>query len=131
MIFEDTFQSNFCFVEYEAYDDNVNFYETIKENWKHSLNFVMSIIYKLFENETSISVETVLSDALYNEESEFNKRFHQKQIAFESIESIIASIDWVIKKKSTKRVEKKSESQSLMNMFDDALKVYEKLISMR
>jgi hypothetical protein len=53
----------------------------------------MSIIYKLFENETSISVETVLSDALYNEESEFNKRFHQKQIAFESIESIIASID--------------------------------------
>jgi hypothetical protein len=68
---------------------------------------------------------------MYEEESKFNKRFHQKQIVLSLSISIIDQIERTIKKKSQKRVSKKSESQSLVEMFDDAADVYEKSISMR
>jgi hypothetical protein len=91
----------------------------------------MSVIYELSKNEMTISVETVSLNALYDEEFEFNKRSHHEQIAFDLTEFTLVSMKRVTKKKSQKRIDKKSESQFLINMFDDALKAYEKSISIR
>jgi hypothetical protein len=93
----------------------------------------MSVIYEISKEEKPliVSIETVFIDALYEEESESNKRSHYEQIPSDSIELTLVSIKRVIKKKSQKRIEKKSESQSLIDMFDDALRAYEKLISVK
>jgi hypothetical protein len=94
----------------------------------------MSVTYEVSKERESliISIEAVSLNALYDEEFESNKRFHQEQIVVsDSAESILTSIERTVKKKSQKRVEKKFESQSLVDMFDDALSVYEKSISVR
>jgi hypothetical protein len=86
----------------------------------------MSIIYELFENEEiAISVETVSLNVMYEKKFESNKRSHHEQIMSDSTRLTFVSIERVIKKKSQKRIEKKSESQSLMSMFDDVLDAYE------
>ncbi len=126
LIFENTFQFNFCSIDFDAYDDSVNSYETIKKNSELFLNAAMSIIYELFENEEiAISVETVSLNVMYEKKFESNKRSHHEQIMSDSTRLTFVSIERVIKKKSQKRIEKKSESQSLMSMFDDVLDAYE------
>jgi hypothetical protein len=123
LIFEDISQSNFCSADFDAYDDNVISYEIIRENSKQtSFNSFMFVINEISEKKSLIvSVETVFINAFY-EEFESNKRSHQKQIMSDSTEFTLVSIERIIKKKSQKRVEKRSESQSLINMFDDVLK---------
>jgi sulfur relay (sulfurtransferase) DsrC/TusE family protein len=72
---------------------------------------------------------------MYEEESDSNKRFHQKSVVlFVSIfivDHIVDQTKRIIKKKSQKRVEKKLNSQSLIELFDDAIDAYEKSISVR
>ncbi len=112
-----------------------------------------SITYEIFENEdnqfdktsnamsTYSSVKSSFVNAMYKERSESNKRFHHEQIVLSlSISSIFSvstadssheQLERIIRKKSQKRIKKKSNSQSLINLFDDTIEIYEKFISVR
>ncbi len=87
------------------------------------------------KQDNSHSVDSTSVHVMYEEESDSNKRFHQKSVVlFVSIfivDHIVDQTKRIIKKKSQKRVEKKLNSQSLIELFDDAIDAYEKSISVR
>jgi hypothetical protein len=159
-MFENNSQSNFCATEYEHYNENVESYENISNDSSHWHSKASSskiecndsvesnfITYEIFENDLNqsnsqlcvtsshLSVNAFFVNVMYKEKSEFNKRSHHEQIVLSLSISITFSIteqvERIIRKKSQKRVDKKSKSQSLMSMFDDTADVYEKSIFVR
>ncbi len=106
LIFENISQFNFCSADFNAYDDNVTFYETARKNSKQTfINSFMFVIYEVSEEEKSliISIKTMSFDALYDEESESKKKSHHEQITSDWIELILISIKRIIKRKFLKK----------------------------
>ena len=143
IVFENIFQINFCVVDYEIYDENVFLYE--KKFSKKSNQYYFESSFSKTETYVFEFVNFVIyevsSDFLFQNLLIFFKIYLHQSDSFlwmfsmkksqNQINDFIWNFSLQNQKKKTYWNKKKTDFQFLMNMFNDATKIYDKSVSVR